>query len=81
VLESHFASFEEIQEKIVNSLDNNPATSSSQPPLGNEFGTTRSETNGVKRRSFLKGFGATSALLLPMTAMQAYLYRKVMRLF
>jgi hypothetical protein len=71
VLESHFASFEEIQEKIVNSLDNNPATSSSQPPLGNEFGTTRSETNGVKRRSFLKGFGATSALLLPMTAMLA----------
>lgn len=55
----------------MNSLDNNPATSSSQPPLGNGCGTTRSETNGVKRRSFLKGFGATSALLLPMTAMLA----------
>jgi Ferritin-like domain len=71
VLERHLASFEEIQEKIVNSLNNNPATSSSQPPLGNGCGTTRSETNGVKRRSFLKGFGATSALLLPMTAMLA----------
>ena len=55
----------------MNSLDNNPATSSSQPPLGNGCGTTRSETNGVKRRSFLKGFGATSVLLLPMTAMLA----------
>ena len=55
----------------MNSLDNNPATSSSQPPLGNGCGTTRSETNGVKRRSFLKGFGATSALLLPITAMLA----------
>jgi Ferritin-like domain len=55
----------------VNSLDNNPATSSSQPPLSNGCGTTRSEINGVKRRSFLKGFGATSALLLPMTAMLA----------
>jgi hypothetical protein len=71
VLERHFASFEEIQEKIVNSLDNNLATSSSQPPLGDGSGTTRSETNGVKRRSFLKGFGATSALLLPMTAILA----------
>ena len=55
----------------MNSLDNNLATSSSQPPLGDGSGTTRSETNGVKRRSFLKGFGATSALLLPMTAMLA----------
>jgi hypothetical protein len=70
-LESHFASFEEIQEKIVKSSDYNPATCSSQPPLGNGCGTTRSETDGVKRRSFLKGFGATSALLLPMTAMLA----------
>ena len=40
------------------------------PSTGNS-GSIQIERNGLKRRSFIKGFGATSALLLPMTAMLA----------
>ena len=46
-------------------------TAHSQPSADNDLGPNQPTINGMRRRSFLKGFGATSALLLPMTAMLA----------
>jgi hypothetical protein len=46
------------------------STSNKQSPSADNFESNQLE-NGLRRRSFLKGFGATSALLLPMTAMLA----------
>ncbi len=51
--------------------DKHSVTSSSQLPSLDGFGGNQAASHGLKRRSFLKGFGATSALLLPMTAMLA----------
>lgn len=51
--------------------DKHSVTSSSQLPSLDGFGANQTASHGLKRRSFLKGFGATSALLLPMTAMLA----------
>ena len=51
--------------------DKHPVTSSSQLSSLDDFGANQTASHGLKRRSFLKGFGATSALLLPMTAMLA----------
>jgi hypothetical protein len=51
--------------------DKHSVTSSSQLPSLDGSGANPTASHGFKRRSFLKGFGATSALLLPMTAMLA----------
>ena len=51
--------------------DRHSVTSSSQLPSLDGSGANQPASHGFKRRSFLKGFGATSALLLPMTAMLA----------
>lgn len=51
--------------------DKHSVTSSSQLPSLDGSGANQTASHGFKRRSFLKGFGATSALLLPMTAMLA----------
>lgn len=55
----------------MNTSNNDHGISDSQSPSPGNFGSNDLEKNGLARRSFIKGFGATSALLLPLTAMLA----------